>query len=608
MKERQRRTINIVIKVLAIICFLLISLSIFLLSFEGARGYELSIYAAVTPLVWTFLISSIVVGITIVSYSIYQTKNQDKSAWWLIGFLIIVLSIFTILLMPSLKGYAFYGRGDPLSHRGYIIDILATGRLPSYNFYPITHTLVAFLSLISNMDISSIMMCISQFFSLLYIIFIYILAKTIFYGKKKHVILATTSSTVPLFGSFQTWLVPHFLSTSILPLLFWLYFKERSLEFRILLIILIILLPFFHPVTSLFFTLSLITLSLFQTIESKFIIRRKTQQFNISSTNMIMLSIISFVMWSSNFYFWGYSINRLFRFIKGEVTSPLINTIPNIFEKLHLRSIEIVQLFFRLYGHILVFLVISTIIIIFTVKNALKGNQYQRNLFLLSGVFFVGVFLQISHIAGSIGLIVTRSLNYIVVLSPVFVGCALASYLFRIRPKKNGMVSRKILIFSAFIISSSFMIGIFSVFPSPFVYLPNAQITYMEMEGVEWFYRYKSSEEKFIAMGGNGFRFADAILGHNNVLIRQDMPKTVFDKNFIIPDHFGYTKSIRVENGDFKNVLMFISKFDEVLYTTGAWKRVGRFNECDFDKLPLNQNICKLYTNSDFRVYLFDNI
>ena len=87
------------IKILTIINFLLITLSISIIIPMKNNGYEVSIYSAVPYYFWFISLFNIFLSISIVIYQAYFCEDQ-KSSWWMIGMSTLMLSNILILLLP----------------------------------------------------------------------------------------------------------------------------------------------------------------------------------------------------------------------------------------------------------------------------------------------------------------------------------------------------------------------------------------------------------------------------------------------------------------------------------------------------------------------------
>ena len=173
---------NVTIKIIAIIAFTFIISALTIISKTSpASGYEISIYDAYPWYFWVFIITSIFMGQIILVRSALSSDKSDRLCFF--GFLAIITTNIILLFMPFIRGYATYGRGDVLSHIGYIKDILRTASFGTDNFYPLDHILTASLSYITSINVEHAVNIIPPIFSLFYIISIYFLARQIFERK-----------------------------------------------------------------------------------------------------------------------------------------------------------------------------------------------------------------------------------------------------------------------------------------------------------------------------------------------------------------------------------------------------------------------------------------
>ncbi len=208
--------------------------------------------------------------------------------------------------------------------------------------------------------------------------------------------------------------------------------------------------------------------------------------------------------------------------------------------------------------------------------------------------------MQVFFALGITNLTITRALNYVFVLLPVFAGYTL--YHFYTSQSIIPAKLSQLIIVS--IITLLLVIGIFQVFPTPMNYQPNDQVTTMELSGM-LFLLHKNTELSYVGMSSVQ-RFADAILGHVAVTKRQDISQYIVNSVEMIPDHFNYySENITFfgENYNSKK-LLYLSKYSEQLYTVGAWKEVGRFNSNEFTRLESDKSADKLYNNGDFKAYI----
>jgi len=192
------------------------------------------------------------------------------------------------------------------------------------------------------------------------------------------------------------------------------------------------------------------------------------------------------------------------------------------------------------------------------------------------------------------------------VVTPLLAGYAFLELFRKHEMKSKSIWSHVIIAIVVFLIVLSAIIGIFSLYTSPYIKQLNHQVTHMEIEGMTWLFNYKDRTIKTIEIVTCVNRHADAILGHSWDEKRDDI-STGFDVNRIIPDHFNYTHYETLGESFVHDNYATISKYDRLSYTT-VWKMVGRFNENDFEILNFDKTVNKLYSNGEFEVYRVNTV
>ncbi len=245
---------DITLKLLALLCVFLVMIALLLMYQSPTRGYELSIYDA-TPLgAWVMLLLSFLGGLAIVVHQL-ATKRYQETWTYLVGFAVIVLAATAFLCLPVIRNY-FTWRGDQMAHIGFVQDIATSGHLPGYNPYPVTHTMLFEISAVLNWPIDKV---VNLNTPLIFIVFVLVtfLLTTVVLPRRGQQLTATlfAAGTLAAMGRFN--LVPNTWSMLLLPLFFYCYFRRQESPFRILLIMLILIYPFIHPLSALMIIVSL---------------------------------------------------------------------------------------------------------------------------------------------------------------------------------------------------------------------------------------------------------------------------------------------------------------------------------------------------------------
>lgn len=585
------------LKIAAILCFSLISLSIIIAYDNPARGYELSIYESTSYIVWIFLIISIAGGVTIIVHQVY-TKEYKSSSFWLVGLLILILSRITLLYIPFIRGY-YTWNGDNVTHIGYIKDILFTGYIARDNSYPITHILLAELISISGAPIELIVNHSTALFSIFYVFSIYLLA-TVASPTKYVQLLSVAAIGGVLFNTYDVYLMPNGWSILYLPLVFFLFFKSLvkrpATEYKSLFAITLILVPFFHPLSSTMLIIMLLTVGVIQYLIHVIKYKKlpKGNFLHFFPINSMLVVLIILLPWLLSFQKFNANIRGLYSALTTGHGPDAIAEMGEQLNKINIHGVDFVNLTLKVMGDDIIFLVLSMIavIILFKKQEEIKSNNI---LIILLGITFVTGIIYTAYlfniIPGLENFAASRLLAYLVIFTPISAGFTL-----------KHLISKKTYVYAIiciFIIQAASMISIFSLYPSPHIIQPNIQVTQTDMYGAKWVIDYKNRDIKLAEIMSPVFRFADAILGTNK---RIDIKRASQ-----LPDHFNYTVSNRLGEEYTTDKYAVITQFDREIYDT-VWKEVGRFRKEDFEKLDADVSVDKLYSNGGVTVWYIHSI
>ena len=130
-----------------------------------ATAYELSIYHATPTAFWAG------VGIALfaaVYVAFDATARRLRSGALLLG----GTATFAIAALPVLRGYHFYGRGDSLTHWGWV-RYLSGGELEFFDLlYPGVHTIATFTADVTGVTFPHAIMLVVLVFALVFMLFI----------------------------------------------------------------------------------------------------------------------------------------------------------------------------------------------------------------------------------------------------------------------------------------------------------------------------------------------------------------------------------------------------------------------------------------------------
>lgn len=148
--------------------FVVIAAGLFSAHRQPAAGYEVSIYRATPTSFW--LACAVALAIAIGVVAAYRQFTR-------LPLLLAGLTVFSIVSLPLVRGYHYYGNGDGLTHLGWTREIAAGGS-PFELFYPGAH-LVATAVHALGFDLRHSMLLVTPLFVLLFLVFVPLTVRTV---------------------------------------------------------------------------------------------------------------------------------------------------------------------------------------------------------------------------------------------------------------------------------------------------------------------------------------------------------------------------------------------------------------------------------------------
>jgi hypothetical protein len=591
----------------------------FLVTTSPVVGYELSIYAAYPVYFWVLLVVGTSCGIAIL---VNQAFAVEKSRYWIAGFLAILVVSVLLLLLPSFRGYFFYGLGDTPSHLGRIRDILVSGYVGKTNIYPVEHILGAVLVEVAGLNIQNIPTLYCPFFSMVYLLNVFLLAKSIVKDFRQVLLIVAFASPL-VYTSFSASIHPSFLSLYMVPCLLYLYqkreqFSNYSSRFTLPLILLTFVITLFHPTTAIFVLISLLVFGLARTFWSRlsgyksFVVNRP----RIANRNYIGLCLIIFII----FFLWYFSfssIRRSFELIYNSIahdtttSSSIVASSLSLLSRGSLTTSQTLELFFNRYGSTSLILIFSGVLSLFVFRSFFKKNKlnsvkftyaFQFLVFLLVGILMLFVFVveneptRVTRVAVLFGTILCGLILYDVIKDRLF-----KDYARKVRSYRRYIYLTFVVLFIVTITSLS--IG--SLYNSPRVFDFNHQVTRTQVAGFQNFETFKNSSVTVVANRPDFVgRFEDFLFGvDNSKLIRAEVDPVN------LPSHFGYNQANTTEAQVFSNQSRYIviSELDKVYYQffpVNVQSKINQYTPDDFNKLNSDLGVDKIYSNGGFEVWL----
>jgi hypothetical protein len=235
MGDTLSKITNNILNLVASISLLLLVYSFFILRGIHPQGYTVNIYE---QLPFSFYLTLL---FCYLSACVLLLAYRKMSA-----VLILFLVHITILITPYMLGYVSVSRGDEFSYMGFVGE---SGLSGFSSFSPTGPLFVSPLALISGMRASALSYFLPVFFSIIFILGMFIFYR-VFMSREKLVSVAFLASLIPYFGHFQVSTSSYYLFFCLVPL--YLFVMRNALNGKkqamvICLLIMVPLIPFADP-------------------------------------------------------------------------------------------------------------------------------------------------------------------------------------------------------------------------------------------------------------------------------------------------------------------------------------------------------------------------
>jgi hypothetical protein len=592
---------RLIARVFCALAFTSLAVALLIAWLNPATGYELDIYASTPLATWALIGITMATGAGIIIHQLIS-KGYKHNRIWALGFALFVFARLAFLWVPYARGYLTWD-GDNISHWGYIIDVLDTGYLYAENSYPVTHSILAQVIQITGLSIRTVTNLSTGILSAFYMVGIYLLSTRVTPQKKYQLTTVLLAGFIPLMGGYEVFLMPNGWSILFMPFLFYLFFSRKiSLAYSIPFILILILFPFFHPLSSLMLALSFVVILIFSSLFWYFTGKNiKFNQINLKVADPLTPAMTQFVLlipWILSFNQFIPNIRSMWAQITSGASSQF-GGISDTLVKINMTGWDTVILFFKLYGVTAFMILISIagmILLLVKIKKSKNKASYLPLLAIGSLVMFFGL-LYLLYLIGfpgmsSIG--ADRMLSYLAMFTPIIGGYALVVLAKSIRFKPLFAT------LTILILGTVSFLGARGLYFSPYNLKPNIQVDNHSMAGSEWYVEAKNPDHLSATIMSPINRYADGILGRNAASARSDLGSS---RIIQAEDHFGYNEYITIGEQYSNPLLLNITKLDRIIYGT-VWDIAGRFKNGDFVKLDNDFSANKLYENGEYSAYL----
>lgn len=151
-------------------------------------------------------------------------------------------------LLPTLKGYFFYGSGDPSNYVGTMLTVQRTGALTAIDPYPALHIIGAVIGEATSLPLFTVTTLLQEIFYIVFLVGGCVLVRSIFAGQIERRVAFLMLPAMPL-GYL---LFPQYYGLALIPLLVFLS-RSNTRSALASYVILLLGLSIIHPLVTLLF-------------------------------------------------------------------------------------------------------------------------------------------------------------------------------------------------------------------------------------------------------------------------------------------------------------------------------------------------------------------
>lgn len=579
-----------------IICtfiFILTELSIILI-IPSSHGYELSIYGAYPIFFWILFFTSLIFCEISFFHAFFF-----RSKYWIYGFTGLLINYSILLFLPIIRGYYFFalGNDDIFAHLAWTNVVIKTGTFYNLDIYPGSHAMLSFLSIISGIPIETISNYLPGIFSLFFIIFCYVLTKSLSSDLRMPIIFLMVGSPL-LFSTFHYTFHPFIFSLLLLPLFLYSLFKiidNKLLNVHIILaFILIVMCLLYHPLTFVIWVIILVSLYAL----SLFINYKKGVVLEGKIFYLIIFSGVTFAAWYTYFYYILYEIKRFTNVIF--LDTPEATIITSYSDRVSSSGANfslILTTFLKMYGAISIYVLIGCVCIgyLFYVY-ALKKEKPDIYLIFFGMNFLIAIIFGIFVLSiFSVVFEPVRAIGFAIVIVIIFISITLS-----LISQKN--ISSKLFIVMFLLIIISLIIGALNIYDSPWTSASGKQMSHFDKNGIDWFLQNKDTVTPIFQNFNRYSKYEMFYFGPSE--INENVGNYVHDQ---IPSHFGYEDNAHLSKtlGVADAYVITFERMSQIPYAVSEDRRYRQsfYSNDDYFRLKTDSTIEKIYDNREYEVW-----
>ncbi|SIS00674.1 hypothetical protein [Natronorubrum thiooxidans] len=584
-------------KVALVVGFLAVAGSALVARASPATGYELSIYAMTSPLVWAGLVIALSVALTVAfvpSSNAAHVRGHQSLALVLGG---LVMAVFAGL--PIIRGYKYVGHHDALTHLGWA-RALSEGTITPFDlYYPGIHTVGVMIHSALGIPLTRSMLFAVLLPVIVFLVFVPLCVGTIVPERRAVVIGAFAGFLLLPITTISMYLEAHAMTQAVLLSAVFLYLFTKYLRtdrggsytaVGVALLLVSMALVIYHPQLVAHLIVVLLGISAIQ-----FLARRVSTGSRIASQTTVYgqtgFLIVLFVLWTATD---GFFSDIALHFV-GSAVEFLLTGVGGAGDSIATQGASIqgaggslLEIFFKLFFPHLLFTLITAVVVLGALVRWNRFDDVRAEtlyftvglvgLTVLFGVYFVtsgsmmhfrvlGLMMLFATIIGAIGI------HHLTAADST-------------ESRSWFAGSRQPLLAVGFAVL--LVLSLAAVFPSPYTYNASSHVSESTLNGYATAFDSSDDDVDFVGLRNGPNRYDDAVNGneermrfHTDVsddAVNEGLPGQLDDDRYLVLTQSDYDREVIAYN--------------EL-----------RYSEADLDSLSDHPDIDHIQSNGEFDMY-----
>jgi hypothetical protein len=588
--------------------FLALAAAIYAARSAGVDGYELSIYRATPVAFWAGVL------VAVVAAAIVALSAPPGSVPRTLGLLLGPMAIVSVVALPVVRGYYFFGAGDALSYLGWARLMVREQLNPVEFLYPGIQSTAIFVSEATGISLRESLMLIPTLLFGAFVVSVALLVGRISTGRNGVVAGAFAALLLLPINNVHTYIVAYPTSAAIFfaPLVLYALFHYVTDEgavarlgdtplltpFGVLVAVAGVATVLYHP------QVGANVLAILAAVLGVQLLARATRRWvgnTAIATHRPVLAPAAVV--GGFFLLWAPRFDRAQDTLGALITLLLTGSTPGDTIESKAASLAalgagIEELFLKMFLVSGVLSAVAGLVMLATVTRRLDDHPDRNALLTYLTVAFVPIFvLFAAFFVANLSVQQYRYLGFVMVFVTILAAVAFADGIPVGLPRISSP-TRTTLAVGVFVLLLVPQLGM--VFASPHIYQPNSQVTEQTMQGYDAAFDYRDEGVWFAGVRGGPRRYVDAHHGTTGTATAADgetfqgkeemIPFSVWGNN--VTEFYSRCRYVALEKSDYDREVTLYDGF--------------RYGEAGFQQMDTDRSIHRVQSNGDFRLYVVE--